>query len=136
MSVGSNPDEVDVEIVEGLTRMLDENNKLVQYFRSAREEVKKGQQEEFKLILISSQAANGRPNIIGPSNEVAGLIVNASADTTGCRDTVCQTRQGYLKRVFETDAFFMQLLFPLLFPRGEDGYHTKIPLRLLKKRNI
>lgn len=30
----------------------------------------------------------------------------------------------------------MQLLFPLLFPRGEDGYHTKIPLRLLKKRNI
>ncbi|WOH11487.1 hypothetical protein DCAR_0830974 [Daucus carota subsp. sativus] len=135
-AVGSNPDEVDLEIVEGLTRMLDENNKLVRYFRSSREEAKKSQQEEFKLILISSQAENGRPNIIGPSNEIAGLIVNASANTAGCRDIVCQTRQGYLKRVFETDAFFMQLLVPLLFPRGEDGYHTEIPLTNLKRRNV
>lgn len=38
-------------------------------------------------------------------------------------------KQGYLKRVFETDAYFMQLQFPLLFPLGDDGYHTEIPLR-------
>ncbi|WOH01414.1 hypothetical protein DCAR_0520798 [Daucus carota subsp. sativus] len=135
-AVGSNTDDVDMEIVEGLTRMLDENNKLVRYFRSARQRHKSGDQTEFKLILISSQAQNGRPNIIGPSNEVAGLIVNASADTAGCRDTVCQTKQGHLKRVFETDPFFMQLQFPLLFPLGEDGYHTRIPLRKTKKRSL
>ena len=135
-AVGSKPDDVDMEIVEGLTRMLDEKNKLVRYFRSAREKHRNGDQTEFKLILISSQAQNGRPNIIGPSNEVAGLIVNASADTAGCRDTVCHTKQGHLKRVFETDPFFMQLQFPLLFPLGEDGYHTKIPLRNVKKRRL
>ena len=39
-AVGSNAD-VDLEIVEGLTKMLDLNNKLVRYFRSAREEFKK-----------------------------------------------------------------------------------------------
>nr|XP_017228109.1 PREDICTED: uncharacterized protein LOC108203621 [Daucus carota subsp. sativus] len=133
-AVGSSADDVDPVIVQSLTRMLNENNKLVKYFLTAQRRFRDNGQDEFKLILISSQAENGRPNIIGPSNEVAGLIVNASADTSGCRDTVCQTNQGYLKRVFETDAYFMQLQFPLLFPLGDDGYHTEIPLKRVKNR--
>ena len=30
----------------------------------------------------------------------------------------------------------MQLLFPLSFPRGEDVYHTEIPLRKIKQRSV
>ncbi|WOG92308.1 hypothetical protein DCAR_0311571 [Daucus carota subsp. sativus] len=74
-AVGAKVDDVDLDIVDSLTRMLDENNKLVSYFRTAQRRFKSNEQEDFKLVLISSQAENGRPNIIGPSNEVAGLIV-------------------------------------------------------------
>ena len=90
-AVGS-PDDIDPEIVAALTRMLDENNKLVAYFRRAQQRFNNSDQPEFKLILISSQTENGRPNIIGHSNEVAGLIVSADADTSGCRDVVVETR--------------------------------------------
>lgn len=131
--VGQSRDEIDVNIVRELTRMLDEHNKLVGYFRTARERFKNNDLDEFKLILISSQAENGRPNIIGPSNEVAGLIVNPHADTSAVRDTVVETRHMGLKRVFETDAYFMQLQFPLLFPLGLDGYHREIKLVRTKR---
>lgn len=60
--------------------------------------------------------------------------MNANADTSGCRDTVVETQKGYLKRVFVTDPYFMQLQFPLLFPRGDDGYHTEIKLQNINKR--
>lgn len=126
--VGASRDQVNIQIVRELSGMLDQHNKLVRYFRTARERFKNKELEEFKLILISSYAENGRLNVIGPSNEVAGLIVNPDADTSAVRDVVVETRHEGLKRVFETDAFFMQLQFPLLFPFGTDGYHREIPL--------
>lgn len=132
--VGSSRDQVRIDIVQKLTRMLDQHNKLVRYFRSARERFKNRELDEFKLILISSYAQNGRLNVIGPSNEVAGLMVNPNADTSAVRDVVVETRHRGLKRVFETDAFFMQLQFPLLFPQGTDGFHRDIPLVKTKQQ--
>nr|XP_017221481.1 PREDICTED: uncharacterized protein LOC108198228 [Daucus carota subsp. sativus] len=130
--VGASRDQVNIQIVRELSGMLDQHNKLVRYFRTARERFHNKELEEFKLILISSYAENGRPNLIGPSNEVAGLIVNPDADTSAVRDVVVETRHEGLKRVFEIDAFFMQLQFPLLFPFGTDGYHREIPLMKTK----
>ncbi|XP_017221469.2 uncharacterized protein LOC108198216 [Daucus carota subsp. sativus] len=131
-AVGQSEDQIDLDIVRELTKMFDQHNKLVRYFRTARERFKNQTIDEFKLILISSRAQNGRPNVIGPSNEIAGLIVNPNADTTAVRDTIVETRHQGLKRVYETDAYFMQLQFPILFPLGTDGYHREI--RLAKSR--
>lgn len=121
-------DQLDPEIVEGLLHMLDENNKLAEGFRMARDRFNLNQPDEFDLLLVSSKSASGRPNLIGPSNDVAALIVADSDDSCPFRDIVVETKQRYLKRVFETCKHFMQLQYPLLFPYGDDGFHLNIPL--------
>ncbi|XP_074336530.1 uncharacterized protein LOC141673684 [Apium graveolens] len=68
-------DAVDEEIIELLLEMLDKHNHLVKGFYMARERISQNPVDEFRLVLISSSSASGRPNHFGQSNEVAGLIV-------------------------------------------------------------
>lgn len=131
--MGGNTDSVDPDIVESLLTMLDQNNKLVQHFRMARDRFENNDLEDFKLVLISSSSASGRPNHIGPSNEVAAFIVSDDTYTGGTRDTVVKTKQNGLKRIYETDPLFMQFQYPLLFPHGRKGFHLHIPLNNIKK---
>lgn len=129
-------DELDPEIVSGLLQMLDANNKLVEGFRMARDRFRDHPPEDFDLLLVSSKSASGRPNQIGPSNEVAALIVGDDENTCPFRDIVVETKQRYLKRVYETCKHFMQLQYPLLFPYGDDGFHLKIPLNCKSKKPV
>ncbi|XP_074337325.1 uncharacterized protein LOC141674518 [Apium graveolens] len=73
----------------------------------ARDRFKNNEPEEVELELISSKAADGRSNNVGPSNE---------------------TKTKQLQMIFETNAHFMPLLYPLLFPHGDEGFHLKISL--------
>ncbi|KAL8112998.1 hypothetical protein AgCh_020351 [Apium graveolens] len=72
---GSIRDQVDQNIVEALMQMFHEHNKVVEQFITAREHFKNDTLDEYRLVLISSEVANGHPNIIGPSNEVYGLQI-------------------------------------------------------------
>ncbi|XP_074324030.1 uncharacterized protein LOC141660953 [Apium graveolens] len=107
-AVGGASNNVDLDIIEELLSMLDKNNELVKAFRMARN--------------------RGRPNHITPSDEVAAFIVSDDTDTGGFRDTVVNSKQEGLKRIYETNPHFMQLQYPLLFPWGTEGYHKRIPL--------
>lgn len=122
-------DNTDPEIVQGLLLMLDEHNSLVKGFRMARERFKNNEPEECRLTLMSSFSASGRPNPVGPSNEVGALIVGDLEGSCSWRDIVVQTRNKKLKRIFETNRHFMQLQYPLMFPFGDDGFHPEIPLQ-------
>lgn len=93
MNVVPGSDVLDPEIVEGLLHMLDENNKLAQGFRYARDRLDLPETDEFILLFVSSKSASGRPNQVGPSNEVAALVVGESDDTCPFRDIVVQTKQ-------------------------------------------
>ncbi|XP_074356564.1 uncharacterized protein LOC141696304 [Apium graveolens] len=84
--------------------------------------------DEFKLDLISSQSSSGRTNHITPSDEVVAFIISDDTDTGGFRDTIVNSKQEGLKRIYEIDLHFMQLQYPLLFPWGIEGYHKRIPL--------
>ncbi|XP_074327314.1 uncharacterized protein LOC141665237 [Apium graveolens] len=65
---------LDPDIVEGLLKMLDENNQLAEGFRYARDRINLGKTDDFSLLLVSSKSASGRKNQVGPSNEVATLL--------------------------------------------------------------
>lgn len=69
--------------MQGLLLMLDENNKLVHGFRMARDRFKNQEREEVKLLLVSSSSTSGRPNPVGPSDEVGLLIVGDLENTCG-----------------------------------------------------
>lgn len=44
------------------------------------------------------------------------------------RDIILEERDNNLKRISELHAKYLPLQYPLLFPYGEDGYHTEIKL--------
>ncbi|XP_074377572.1 uncharacterized protein LOC141719090 [Apium graveolens] len=73
--MGGCRDEIDESIVEALMYMLYQHNELVRQFHTARERFKDNEHDEFRLVLLSSQSVSGRPNIIGPTYEVEGLIL-------------------------------------------------------------
>ncbi|XP_074323774.1 uncharacterized protein LOC141660686 [Apium graveolens] len=127
-AMGGASDNVDPDIIEELLGMLDKNNELVKAFRMARNRFETEELDEFKLVIISSQSSSGRPNHITPSDEVDAFIVSDDTDTGGFRDTVVNSKQEGLKRVYETNPHFMQLQYPLLFPWETEGYHKRIPL--------
>ncbi|XP_074369738.1 uncharacterized protein LOC141711229 [Apium graveolens] len=127
-AMGGASDNVDPDIIEELLGMLDKNNELVKAFRMAQNRFENEDLDEFKLVFISSQSSSGRPNHITPSDEVVAFIVSDDTDTGGFRDTVVNSKQEGLKRIYETDPHFMQLQYPLPFPWGTKGYHKRIPL--------
>ena len=59
------------------------------------------------------------------ASEIAVLLLDQDAN---CRDIVLSTRDDTLRRVSETNRAYDSLQYPLLFPRGEDGYHLELRL--------
>ncbi|XP_074336458.1 uncharacterized protein LOC141673604 [Apium graveolens] len=62
MDVVLGSDGFDPEIVEGLLKMLDENNKLSEGFCYARDRLNIPDTDDFSLIMVYSQAASARKN--------------------------------------------------------------------------
>lgn len=122
-------DSTDPYIVNGLLLMLNEHNSLVHGFRMARDRFKNNEPEELTLTLLSSSSASGRPNNVGPSNEVGALIVGDLENSAGWRDIIVMKKNKKLKRIYETNRHFMQLQYPLIFPFGDDGFHPEIKLQ-------
>ncbi|XP_074352694.1 uncharacterized protein LOC141691840 [Apium graveolens] len=121
-------DAVDEEIVESLLEILDKHNRLVKGFRMARERISQNPVDEFRLVLISSSSASGRPNHIGPSNEVVGLIVTDEY-AKGCRGLTPHLG-GRLWQQYVVDAFTAIERYRLDWIRGHqtiirsDMYHN------------
>ena len=106
--MGGASDNVDPYIVEELLGMLDKNNELVKAFRMARNRFENEDLDEFKLVLISSQSSSGRPNHITPSDEVVAFIFSDDTDISDFRDTVVNSKQEGLKRIYETNPHFIR----------------------------
>nr|XP_017246302.1 PREDICTED: uncharacterized protein LOC108217905 [Daucus carota subsp. sativus] len=132
----SDQQPVDAEIVEGLIRMLDNTNELAKKFRSARDRWENNDICDLKVELKVCRAENGRENHISASNEVAGIMVGSSSNTTPDRDIIIEPKFGKLQRVSYIHPKLMALQYPLLFPNGEDGYHDKIPFQSADLSNL
>ncbi|KAK1393741.1 hypothetical protein POM88_012797 [Heracleum sosnowskyi] len=123
---GADGEKVDVQVVDGLLRMLDETNELVSKFRMARDRFESNDFVNLKIELKVCRSESGRENHISPSDEVAGVMVGSSNNTTPDRDIIIHPKMEKLKRVSYIHPKLMALQYPILFPTGEDGYHNKI----------
>lgn len=113
------------EIISNLQRFLHKNNAMVSSFKYALEHMPS---HECKIIIKAdpniTKAHKKRLN--APStNEIAVLMVH---DEINNRDIVIQKRDNTLQRVNETHRKYDALQYPLLFWRGEDGYHFEYKL--------
>ena len=64
--------------------------------------------------------------------EVALILPGSGEEEFDARDLVIQHRGGGLKSVSELRSDYLPLRYPLLFPRGEQGWHQNI--RLFSRR--
>ncbi|XP_017221355.2 uncharacterized protein LOC108198086 [Daucus carota subsp. sativus] len=117
---------INPRIVEGLIKMFDKVNVLVQRFRQARDRFKEDNIVQLKIHMKASRSVSGRPNNISPSDEVAAVLVGDTKYTKGVRDIVVESNIKGLTRIPEIHPLRASLQFPILFPNGEDGYHEHL----------
>ncbi|KAL5180815.1 hypothetical protein HKD37_01G001872 [Glycine soja] len=119
-------DMLDEQIIIAIKDMLDHHNHYAQRFRMARDKLHSATVPDLKMKLISQRQTDGRLYNLPTTTEVSALIVGDehSADK---RDIIIEKQSGLLKRIHELHPAYLPLQYPLLYPKGEDGYRLNIP---------
>ncbi|KAJ8730634.1 hypothetical protein PYW08_002047 [Mythimna loreyi] len=114
---------LDSGLVRGLQSMLHNVNPHISNFKVALASVPENERDRFKFVISADRrpiaAHPGRYNA-PTTNEVAVLLVDQECDK---RDIVLRTHDDRLQRISETHRAYDSLQYPLMFCRGEDGYH-------------
>ncbi|XP_074322096.1 uncharacterized protein LOC141659208 [Apium graveolens] len=123
---GGDRDVVDAKVVQGLITMLNDTNELVGEFRKQRDRYESDKIVDLEITLKVIRSESGRKTHFSSTDEVAGIMVGDTEETCGERDIVVDDKIKGLVRVSYVHPKLMALQYPILFPWGEDGYHTKI----------
>ncbi|KAK9742235.1 hypothetical protein RND81_03G157600 [Saponaria officinalis] len=118
--------ELDPEIVEGLSKMLYEHNALAKVCKMARERLDPSCLQPVQLRLIGNRKKDGRQYNLPSTDELAALIVGGGETSTGNRDIIIYDRCRGVRKISELHPSFMAMQYPLMFPYGEDGYRPDI----------
>lgn len=84
------------------------------------------QLDNVKLRLIGRRTSDGRTYNLPTASEIAVLIVGDIEEALDERDIVVESQTGDIQQINVLHPKFLSLQYPLLFPYGEDGYHTDI----------
>lgn len=114
---------LDNNILAALQQMLtDLRNPYVELFIQAREFPNT---EEMALRIFRDSAFDPRRYNLPTVSEVAAVIVDR--DIEHGRDIVIKSRTGFLQQIQSSHPSYSALSYPLLFPRGENGWRVGIP---------
>lgn len=121
-AIGSN---IRTEIVEQLQRLFHEENELVRLFKTALDRMPL---DNHKIVVRADKTPAGEharrfnaPTI----DDVAIVIVGEEFQS---RVIVLHRRNDHLQRASETHRCYDALQYPILFWKGEDGYHLTIKM--------
>ncbi|KAL7132194.1 hypothetical protein ABFS83_12G055800 [Erythranthe nasuta] len=117
-----------VRMESNLKDMLDQYNPYVQSYRMVRDKIESPVFREVKLRLLGKRSHDARRYNLPSTSEVAALIVGDFDSADAERDIIVETQSGLLRRVSIVSPAYLPLQYPLLFPRGEDGYRDGIAL--------
>jgi hypothetical protein len=120
---------LDPTMLDRLLTMMYNINPYVEVFKMARDMmVTEGVPMDLKLRLIASRTKDACRYNVPTANEVAALMVGAGSKAVDRRDVVLAKQAGLFQHISELHVGYMALHYPLLFPYGEDGCHSNIPL--------
>ncbi|XP_028801370.1 uncharacterized protein LOC114756588 [Neltuma alba] len=120
---------IDPHIVDKIKDVLDEVNPLVKQYRLASSMINVPQHSELKLCLISTRNQDGCNYNLPSASEVAALIVGDIDRNFSRRDVIVHELSGSPQRIDELHPSYLPLQYPILFPRGEDGYRDDVEHR-------
>ncbi|PWA38845.1 hypothetical protein CTI12_AA577660 [Artemisia annua] len=112
---------------EALIHILDDNNELVQVFRTARDRVEEGNIPEFKIQLYNVKGAQEYQ--LPSSGTLGGIVFQPDANSQTDYDMIVEYRDRQPKRINKLHSSYMSLQFPLLFVYGQPGYNTEMTLK-------
>jgi len=120
---------LDPTTLDRLLTMMYNINPYVEMLKMARDMMAtKGAPMDLKLHLIASQTKDARRYNVSTADEVAALMVGDGSKAIDRRDIVLAQQAGSFQCISELHVGYMALHYPLLFPYGEDGWHSNIPL--------
>ena len=120
----SSPSNIMRPTLFSIQQMLHEYNPNISLFKTALEQ---DVPQDHKIVIRADKTLVGehpRRFNAPTAPEVAALIVQGTEGDF--RDIVLNQRDTGLQRVSETHRLYDSLQYPLLFPRGEDGYYLQI----------
>ncbi|XP_074301371.1 uncharacterized protein LOC141632755 [Silene latifolia] len=131
-----NNNVLETDILTGLKQMLDAVNPIAHTFRMAQQRLKEDNNLNLSIRLLGQRVNKDITYSNPTASEIAALIVGDISGTDAGRDIIIEHKRDGLKRITELHPSFMALQYPLLFPRGEDSFHTDIPyiIDVTKKR--
>ncbi|PWA67944.1 hypothetical protein CTI12_AA313480 [Artemisia annua] len=110
-----------------LIHILDDNNELVQVFRTARDRVEEGNIPEFKIQLYNVKGAQEYQ--LPSSGTLGGIVFQPDPNSQTDYDMIVEYRDRQPKRINKLHSSYMSLQFPLLFVYGQPGYNTNMTLK-------
>ncbi|XP_040210356.1 uncharacterized protein LOC120941146 [Rana temporaria] len=111
------------QIVLNLQRMFHEHNCLIKTFKTALERMPT---DEYKVVIRADRIPAGEHERRFNAPQVDEVAVVISGNKFDKRDIIIQRRGESLQRISETHRSYDALQYPVIFPRGEDGYHFNI----------
>jgi hypothetical protein len=128
-------DSMKSSIVTDLRDILDDVNSYAKQYRTARDTLKARNAPTVKLRILGKRNRDGRRYNLPTASEVAALIVGDFDSSDFERDVVVEERSGALKRISILEPSYLPLQYPLLFPRGQDGYRKYIRYNETSKKS-
>jgi hypothetical protein len=115
-----------------IQQVLDQSHPYIPLYRQAFEIMRDKPPEEHHNVAIRLRAERDqdlrRYNLPTANNEVAVIIPgDGSEERSDHRDIVLRLKGGGLRRISHLNPSYSTLHYVLLFPRGEDGWHIRIP---------
>ncbi|CAJ2637132.1 unnamed protein product [Trifolium pratense] len=115
--------------------MVDAHSRYAKKFRQVRDHVERGGSQDFCIRLFSGRSKDSRTHNLPTCDEVAALIIGDCKNLEKGRDIIVKNSCGEYQRLYETQAMFLPLQYPILFPYGEDGFHLNIKIRSSEELN-
>ncbi len=120
---------LDPTTLDRLLTMMYNINPYVEVFKMARDMMAtEGAPMDLKLRLIASRTKDARWYNVPTADEVTALMVGDGSEVVDRRDVVLAQQASPLQRISELHVGYMALHYSLLFPYGEDGWHSNILL--------
>lgn len=119
-------EDLNPNIVQSLTRMLDIHNPFVKKFRMARDHLAGNEPGDFIIRIVGAKEGDPVQYNLPTTDELTMLVVGDFSLDTFKRDIVIETHGRDLKRISSLHPVFMPLQYPLLFPYGERGFQVGV----------
>ncbi|PWZ45600.1 hypothetical protein Zm00014a_017675 [Zea mays] len=114
------------DIVQELSKMLDEHNPFAKKFRLARKRLNEHTNEEFIIRIIGAREGDPVQYNMPTTDDLAMLVIGDFSLDTFKRDIIIETRNSELRRISSLHPAYMALQYPLLFPYGERGFQVGV----------